>query len=75
MRSSLQIAIGRSIRNARLRNRWSQEAFDARCGYHRTYIGGIDRGERNMTRETFHQISNALGCTMRTFLKEAEEAL
>lgn len=39
----------------------SQEEFAARCGLHRTYIGSVERQERNVTLETLNQLSTAMG--------------
>lgn len=38
----------------------SQEKFAELCDLHRTYIGAIERGERNITLDTLEQIANAL---------------
>lgn len=38
----------------------SQEEFAARCGLHRTYIGSVERQERNVTLETLHLLSAAM---------------
>lgn len=38
----------------------SQEEFAARCGLHRTYIGSVERQERNVTLETLNQLSTAM---------------
>ena len=41
----------------------SQEEFAAHCGLHRTYIGSVERQERNVTLETLNQLSAAMGTT------------
>jgi len=38
----------------------SQEAFALGCGLDRTYIGGIERGERNVTLRNIEVIATAL---------------
>ena len=40
----------------------SQEKFADSCGIHRTYIGAIERGERNITIGTLQKIADALEC-------------
>ena len=48
----------------------SQEALAARCGLHRTYIGGIERGERNVSIDNIERISQALDCRVTDLLAE-----
>lgn len=38
----------------------SQDEFAARCGLHRTYIGSVERQERNVTLETLDLLSTAM---------------
>lgn len=47
MTSDLQ-RFGKRVREFRSRVGLSQEEFADRAGLHRTYIGGIERGERNV---------------------------
>lgn len=73
MNGELQVLVGINIRRFRQRLGWSQEELADRCSLHRTYIGGIERGERNITLETLSVIAQALNCTPTELMsKEAE---
>ena len=52
--------IGDNVRFLRLQLKLSQEKLAFRTGLHRTYIGGIERGERNPTILTIAKIAKAL---------------
>lgn len=56
----LQRAFGRSVRAHRLRLGLSQEALADQLGVHRTYLGGVERGERNLTLQTVERIAASL---------------
>ena len=55
----------------KIRNKvgYSQEELADRAQIHRTYIGGIERGERNPTLLTIHRIAKALGVEAVRLLK------
>ena len=53
--------IGAAVRAARIRLAWSQERLADECGLDRTYIGGVERGERNLTVLKLKQIADHLG--------------
>lgn len=57
----LQRRLGRNLRALRLAKGLSQEAFADLLGIHRTYIGGLERGERNVTLRTVERIADRLG--------------
>ena len=57
------LELGQQIRQLRAAKGLSQEAFANSCGLDRTYIGGIERGERNLSLKNLLRISNALGVT------------
>lgn len=42
----------------------SQEELAAHCGLHRTYVGSIERGERNATLSTLEVLASVLGVTV-----------
>jgi transcriptional regulator with XRE-family HTH domain len=46
----------------------SQEKLAEQCGYHRTYVGMIERGERNITIATLEALAGALGVEARSLL-------
>ena len=57
---SLQVRIARNLRERRVSLGYSQEDFADICGYHRTYIGSIERSERNITVSTLSALAEAL---------------
>jgi len=69
---NLQTVLGRRIRELRLKKGFSQESFADHCGLHRTYMGGIERGERNLTIQTVSTVANGLELTLSELLKDIE---
>ena len=65
-------AFGLAVRLRRQRLALSQEALAAHAGLHRTYIGSIERGERNVTLRNIALLAHALDTTASTLLAEAE---
>jgi transcriptional regulator with XRE-family HTH domain len=41
--------LGFRVRERRVARNWTQEELARRCGLHRTYIGSVERGERNVS--------------------------
>ena len=60
MEGELQQALGRNLRAFRESEELSQEAFAERLGVHRTYMAGIERGERNLTLRSVERIADKL---------------
>jgi transcriptional regulator with XRE-family HTH domain len=60
----LRTKFGDRVRQLRHRLGISQEEFADRCGLHRTYVGGIERGERNPSLVNIGRIADALGVPM-----------
>jgi transcriptional regulator with XRE-family HTH domain len=58
---SLQHTVGRNLRAHRQQQGLSQEEFAEVLGVHRTYMGGIERGERNLTLKSLERIAERIG--------------
>lgn len=59
---------GVRVRNLRKEKELSQESLALACELDRTYIGGVERGERNISLINIHKIAKALGVQPRDFL-------
>jgi transcriptional regulator with XRE-family HTH domain len=60
MSKDLNEWVARNFRGLWLKLDLSQEETADKCGLHRTYIGTIERGKRNITLRTLQQIASAL---------------
>lgn len=60
MEGDLQRTIGRNLRAYRQARGLSQEAFAEILGVHRTYMGGVERGERNLTLRSVERIAERI---------------
>ena len=65
------LAFGKMVRLYRGRAGYSQEGLADRARIHRTYIGGIERGERNPTLVMVHRIAVALNVPPSQLLEDA----
>ncbi|MBI5614501.1 helix-turn-helix transcriptional regulator [Candidatus Gottesmanbacteria bacterium] len=60
MKKDVLIKFGQKVREERLKRKLSQEEFADIAGVHRTYIGMIERAEKNITLENIEKIAKAL---------------
>lgn len=62
-------SVGKAIRRLREAMGISQEELAHRAGLHRTYVGGVERGERNLGVENLIRIARALAVSPATLLE------
>ena len=61
---NIRVRFGKALRQRRNKLGVSQEAFADMCELDRTYIGGIERGERNVALVNFEKIAKTLKLTI-----------
>ncbi|MEV7757837.1 helix-turn-helix transcriptional regulator [Microbacterium sp. NPDC089180] len=61
MEGELQRTLGRNVRAHRQQLGLSQEQLAEKLGYHRTYIGGIEQGLRNLSLRSVERLADDLG--------------
>ena len=66
----MQLEFGRRLRAHRQLLGLSQEEFADRIGMHRTYVGGLERGERNVTLRSVERMAERLEIDPRDLLFE-----
>ncbi len=70
MKKEIIVRFGQKIRGQRTKMGISQEELAARAGVHRTYIGMIERAEKNITLENIEKICKALDLKIGDFFKD-----
>ena len=58
------LTLGKNLRRAREAKGWSQEEMAFKSGVHRTYVGGVERGEYNASILTIRRFTRALGIAL-----------
>ena len=71
----LHNALGETVRDLRTSAGYSQETFAYAVGMHRTYVGSIERGERDVGLRNLAKIAEALGMTPSRLIARAEERI
>lgn len=61
-------AFGQRVRELRAPLGLSQEELAHRAGVHRTYVGSVERGERNISLDNIYALADALECEARELL-------
>ena len=63
---------GDRVRTLRKESGWSQEEFADECGLDRTYVGGIERGERNLALRNIEKVAIALETSIAELMEGVE---
>ena len=66
--ADIKSLVGAKLRRLREKRGWSQEDLGFEAGLHRNYVGGIERGERNVGIENIAKLANAFGVRPRDLL-------
>jgi transcriptional regulator with XRE-family HTH domain len=61
MEGELQRVVGRNVRRIREGRGISQEVLADEIDVHRTFLGSVERGERNLTMQTVERLAHRLG--------------
>jgi transcriptional regulator with XRE-family HTH domain len=56
-----RVRLGARVRDLRSQKGWSQEELAERAGLHRNYLGGVERGERNIGLDNVVALADAFG--------------
>ena len=67
---SIHKKFGKTVRKLRIAGGYSQEGFAFECGLHRTYIGCVERGEKNIALANIEKIAKALKIEVYQLLKD-----
>lgn len=74
-KTPFRVSLGFVIRARRKQKQLSQDAFADLVGLHRTYVGAVERGERNLSLASLEKISAALQCPLSILFSECEQHL
>jgi transcriptional regulator with XRE-family HTH domain len=61
--------LGKRIAELRKKRGFSQEDFAHECGFHRSYMGAVERGEKNITLASVNRIVVALKMSLQELFK------
>jgi len=65
----VQKKLGKRIAELRRKRGFSQEGFAHECGFHRSYMGAVERGEKNITLAMVNKVAKALRISLAELFK------
>jgi transcriptional regulator with XRE-family HTH domain len=60
-----RIEFGQRLRTLRRERGWAQDELAHQAGLDRSYVGGVERGDRNVSLDNIQKLANALGVPVR----------
>jgi len=69
MKQTILVTFGRRLRELRVLKGLTQEQLASVSGLDRSYVGGVERGERNVSLLNLHRLAQALEVTLQELLK------
>jgi len=72
---SIQVRLAKAVRRRREALGISQEAFADKIGLHRTYVGSVERGERNVSLINLERIATGLGVALSGLIADTESGI
>ena len=73
-RLTLRRVLAANLRRLRVEAGWTQEALAHHARLHRTYVGSVERGERNISIDNIERLAQALGVASSALLTPHEDA-
>ncbi len=70
MESDILKQFGKRIKDLRINNKWSQQDLADATGFHKNYIGMVERGERNISLKNIEILAKSFKITITELLKE-----
>ena len=68
MDKKILLQFGERVRSERKKRGFSQENLATKAGVHRTYIGMIERAEKNITLSNIEKVAKALGISIKDLM-------
>jgi transcriptional regulator with XRE-family HTH domain len=70
--ADLQVKLGKAVRRLREEAGYSQEGFADLVGVHRTYMGAVERGEKNISLRNIERIATTLKIRVSDLFRHAQ---
>ena len=74
-KGTLNRRVGANLRRIRTAKGVSQEAYAQVLGWDRTYVGGLERGERNLTLDTLEELAERVGIDPLELLRDTSSTV